>query len=116
MFSLWIRPTIPFRLECESESIKQDLTSQISEIAYTMSQDGSEKIGGEEFVLNHSYMGNIGVSGVVFLALNGCFYGIFSCAGKLLPRRYRLIPADIIHTILIITHVGGCIYFLYKGN
>ena len=31
MFSLWTRPTIPFKLECESGTIKQDIASQISE-------------------------------------------------------------------------------------
>ena len=32
MFSLWARPTIPFKLECESDTIKQDIAIQSSEI------------------------------------------------------------------------------------
>ena len=44
MFSLWTRPTIPFKLECETVNIKQDLASQIYEIVNTMSEDDSENL------------------------------------------------------------------------
>ena len=42
MFSLWTRPTIPFKLECESEFIKQDIASQISKIVQIIDGYGSE--------------------------------------------------------------------------
>ena len=49
MFSLWTRPTIPFKLQCETDTIKQDIASQISSITYAMSQDRSEIVTDEHF-------------------------------------------------------------------
>ena len=71
MFSLWTRPTIPFKLECESGTIKQDITSQISKVVEIMRGDNSEKID-----LRHS--GNIAFFGVLFVS-NFVFGGIGLC-------------------------------------
>ena len=39
LFSLWSRPTIPFKLECEYPNAKQDIISKIYEEAGGMNAD-----------------------------------------------------------------------------
>ena len=39
MFSLWARPTIPFKLECEHLNAKQDIISEIKDTVLNLNTD-----------------------------------------------------------------------------
>ena len=71
MFSLWTRPTIPFKLECESRTIKQDITSQISKVVEIMREDNSEKIA-ERHMWHVAFFLALFLSNVVLGGIGGC--------------------------------------------
>ena len=41
MLSLWTRPTIPFKLECEKPNIKQEIVSEIQKTTLDINGDTS---------------------------------------------------------------------------
>ena len=71
MLSLWTRPTIPFKLECESATIKQDITSQISKVVEVMNGDNRDKIE-YRYKLNTFFFVAVFVSNLVFGAIGLC--------------------------------------------
>ena len=76
MFSLWTRPTIPFKLQCESETIKQDIASKISE--YSQITNGILTHEGEP--LGQKYIANLGFF-LIFAVSTGISMFIFSLMG-----------------------------------
>ena len=100
LFSLWSRPTIPFKLECEYPNAKQDIISKIYEVAGGMNANSNIAQEGYSFV--PIVLGVLIFTQCVMVIINMCF-GICE----------SVIVFDVCDTILICAHafVGAiCIH------
>ena len=104
MFSLWTRPTIPFKLECESGTIKQDIASQISE--------SIQIINGVE---EHAFIANLGFLIAMFIS-TGVFLFATLPASPSQGCCKNEIASNICHTIMICVHTSFLLWLLYIIN
>ena len=101
LFSLWSRPTIPFKLECEYPNAKQDMISKIYESAGGMNPN--------ENILREGYINAIFVLGYLIIAQLSMVF-ILGCARVC----GGVIVLDVCDTILVSAHAFVGAFYIHK--